>query len=221
MKRELEKRFTDRWPTWFNVDGNNRATLMPFGFEHGDGWFNLVWRLCERLEPVVVSAESETGNSFKVLQVKEKFGGLRFYTNFSNDAVSALIETAEIESFKTCEVCGKEGKRRGTSWITTRCEEHVGASLARSSQEMGSDEVYLAEGNDMAAAAIEQPKTAATEKQAALKAKFGAISAKLATMTDEEQEARVQEIYAMPDAERTDDVCKELYTIMFGDTPQH
>ena len=62
-------------------------------------------------------------------------------------------------------------------------------------------------------------KTAATEKQAALKAKFAAIRAKLATMTDEEQEARVQEIYAMSDAERTDDVCKEIYTIMFGDTP--
>ena len=65
----------------------------------------------------------------------------------------------------------------------------------------------------------EQKSKTAAEKQAALKAKFAAISAKLATMTDEEQEARVQEIYAMSDAECTDDVCKELFTIMFGDTP--
>lgn len=65
----------------------------------------------------------------------------------------------------------------------------------------------------------EQISKTAAEKQAALKAKFAAISAKLATMTDEEQEARVQEIYAMSDAERTDDVCKEFFTIMLGDTP--
>jgi hypothetical protein len=51
---------------------------MPFGFEHGDSWFDLVWTLCERLETVVAAAETKTGRSFHVHQVKEKFGGLRF-----------------------------------------------------------------------------------------------------------------------------------------------
>jgi hypothetical protein len=35
--------------------------------------------------------------------VKEKFGGLRFYPNYTNDVISALIEAAEIESFHTSE----------------------------------------------------------------------------------------------------------------------
>ena len=104
MREELEQRLVERWPAWFNVEGNIRETLMPFGFAHGDGWFDLVWRLCERLEPLVAAEEAETGRSFHVLQVKEKFGGLRFYTNFNNDAISALIEAAEIESFHTSEV---------------------------------------------------------------------------------------------------------------------
>ena len=52
---------------------------MPFGFEHGDSWFDLVWTLCERLETVVAAAETKTGRSFHVHQVKEKFGALRFY----------------------------------------------------------------------------------------------------------------------------------------------
>lgn len=107
MRRELEQRLVERWPAWFNVEGDIRETLMPFRFAHGDGWFDLVWRLCERLEPVVAAAEKEAGRSFQVLQVKEKFGGLRFYTNFRNDAISALIEAAEIDSVHTCEVCGQ------------------------------------------------------------------------------------------------------------------
>jgi hypothetical protein len=126
MRKELEKRLVDRWPSWFKVGGNIHETLMPFGFAHGDGWFDLVWRLCERLEPVVGAAEENAKRPFQVLQVKEKFGGLRFYTNISDDAISALVEAAKVESFHTCDVCGKPGARRGQGWITTRCDEHAG-----------------------------------------------------------------------------------------------
>jgi hypothetical protein len=79
MRNELQRRLVDRWPTWFNIGGDPRHTSMHFGFQHGDGWFDLLWWLCERLEPVVDAAEKETGPPFEVLQVKEKFGGLRFY----------------------------------------------------------------------------------------------------------------------------------------------
>ena len=128
MEKELEQRLVDRWPTWFNVEGKIRETLMPFGFEHRDGWFDLLWELCERLEPAVAAAEKETGRPFQVLQVKQKFGGLRFYANYTNDKISALVEAAEFDSFHTCEVCGKPGKRRGSAWIQTVCDEHAGAS---------------------------------------------------------------------------------------------
>ena len=83
---------------------------MPFGFEHGDSWFDLVWTLCERLETVVAAAETETGRSFHVHQVKEKFGGLCFYPNYSNDTISTLIEAAVFESIHTCEVCAGPGR---------------------------------------------------------------------------------------------------------------
>jgi hypothetical protein len=129
MRKELDQRIVERWPAWFRVDGDVRETLMPLGFAHGDGWFELLWRLCERLEPVVAAAERESGHTFEVLQVKEKFGGLRFYTNFSDDAIFALIETAELESAQTCEVCGKPGARQSKGWITTRCDEHAGDAI--------------------------------------------------------------------------------------------
>jgi len=132
MKRELEQRITKRWPAWFKAAGNRSETLMGLGFEHGDGWFGLVWRLCEGLEPFVASAERKAGRPFEVLQVKEKFGGLRFYTNFVGDTISALIDAAAFESTKTCEVCGMSNSRQRGSWITTRCDQHADASRTRS-----------------------------------------------------------------------------------------
>jgi hypothetical protein len=124
MKEELERKLVERWPTWFDVNGSIKRTLMPFGFEHGDGWLGIVWRLCEQLEPAVNRLEKETGRKFEVFQVKEKFGGLRFYCDSSTDEIDALIRAAEEESTRTCDVCGRQGTARGGSWIRTRCDEH-------------------------------------------------------------------------------------------------
>jgi hypothetical protein len=43
----------ERWPHWFNTEGDIRHTLMPLGFLHDDGWFDILSRLCEDLEPLV------------------------------------------------------------------------------------------------------------------------------------------------------------------------
>ena len=97
---------------------------MPDGFVHGDGWFEIVWRLCEDLEPLVVEAEYASGQAFEVLQVKEKFGGLRFYANYTTDAMRKRIDTARVESLRTCEICGQPGTQREHRWIRTLCDLH-------------------------------------------------------------------------------------------------
>jgi hypothetical protein len=56
----------------------------------------------------------------RVSQVKEKFGGLRFYMTFQTDRMDELIEIAEEESYTLCEECGKPGKPIGM-WIRTLC----------------------------------------------------------------------------------------------------
>src|SRR5882762_3795725 len=48
-----------------------RLTLMSLGFLHGDGWFDILWRLCEDVEPLVAEFEEGSGRCFEVLQVKE------------------------------------------------------------------------------------------------------------------------------------------------------
>lgn len=60
------------------------------------------------------------------VQVKEKFGGLRFYIDKGNDTVYALLSMAEHLSVKTCEKCGKMGSKTWyLGWHRTLCREHA------------------------------------------------------------------------------------------------
>ena len=127
MRKELERRLVERYPTWFNIGGNVRYTAMAWGFTHGDGWFDILWRLCEELEPLVAEFERTSGLKFEVLQVKEKFGGLRFYVNCRrNEAIGERIGAAMQESFRICEICGQPGKLWEGNWIKTLCDLHHG-----------------------------------------------------------------------------------------------
>jgi hypothetical protein len=59
------------------------------------------------------------------LQIKEKFGGLRFYIDGYSEEAWAVIEIAEGECSKLCELCGGPGEiRTDLGWIVTLCEEH-------------------------------------------------------------------------------------------------
>jgi hypothetical protein len=122
MTRELEQNLVAKWPSWFHVNGDLRHTLMPLGFVHGDGWFPLLLRLCEDLEPLVAETEKESGKPFEVLQVKEKFGTLRFYMSHHTDGIDERINSAQEQSSRTCEICGQRGKLAN---LQTRCDEHA------------------------------------------------------------------------------------------------
>jgi len=90
-----------------------------FYFEVGDGWFELIYDLCKKLE--------NTSRSPKASQVKEKFGGLKFYVDDETPAQTKLISTAEKASYEICEKCGVPGDTKEetkVSWIKTRCKEH-------------------------------------------------------------------------------------------------
>jgi hypothetical protein len=58
-------------------------------------------------------------------QIKEKFGGLRFYYGGGDSDIYAMVRMAEYMSFRMCEACGAPGKLRGGGWISTLCDEHA------------------------------------------------------------------------------------------------
>jgi len=59
----------------------------------------------------------------QAVQVKEKFGGLRFYTRFYIKGMEKIISKYEKLSFTTCENCGNTGEICGKSWYTVLCTE--------------------------------------------------------------------------------------------------
>lgn len=61
------------------------------------------------------------------IQVKEKFGGLRFYFNGGDEYIDGIVSMAESMSYRTCEVCGNPGSPTDGGWIRTLCEEHKNA----------------------------------------------------------------------------------------------
>lgn len=80
------------------------------------GWVPMVERLVARL--------IKLGWNRRLAQVKEKFGGLRFYVDDASDEVHAAIDRAERHSYRTCEVCGARGRLMGDGALGTRCVAH-------------------------------------------------------------------------------------------------
>jgi hypothetical protein len=76
----------------------------------GPGWADILTRLYAKLP-----------KSVYVLQVKEKWGGLRFYIGSGSNRTFDLIEKAEKESDITCEVCGQPGTIITEGWWKCRC----------------------------------------------------------------------------------------------------
>jgi len=62
-------------------------------------------------------------DDIKFVQIKEKFGTLRAYVNWSTPEFDKLIQEAENKSAITCERCGKEGRLRNGSWLLTLCDD--------------------------------------------------------------------------------------------------
>ena len=64
-------------------------------------------------------------NTFRIIQIKEKFGGLRFYINGAppNSKIYDIIDKYEDLSFEICEFCGAPGKTEDyQGWLFTWCK---------------------------------------------------------------------------------------------------
>jgi len=116
MKDELENKLRQEFSDAFEGE-------IP-RMECGDGWYKILHDLMTKIRT--------TGEKIGIAQIKEKFGGLRFYIESTPigsihfEAIRTFISEAEKESMRTCEVCGKPGEIRDQGrWIRTLCDEHT------------------------------------------------------------------------------------------------
>lgn len=92
------------------------AKRLYSGFDGtvGEGWVPVLDRLAADLVAL--------GWDRDLHQIKEKFGGLRFYTGQTTPEMDRRIDQAEAECWQTCENCGAPGEAKGPGWLLTLCE---------------------------------------------------------------------------------------------------
>lgn len=101
-------------------------------FECGLGWYNILNVLSIKIERIldkyaenakIPKGEDNENCEIYAVQVKEKYGRLRFYMSWEDDEIRELIKVAELLSTQVCEKCGARGKIRSTGWLETNCDK--------------------------------------------------------------------------------------------------
>lgn len=177
MNKHYDRYLVKKYPKLFkNRYKSMRESCMSFGFECGNGWFNIIRALCANIQNHIDWSRDNRaralrfnralirwvenfddkglvhyftyGNSVNcgaleltkkepklrsvpaacpqvvVDQVKEKFGGLRFYYHGGDEKVDGMVRMAESMSEVTCEVCGDKGKISRGGWLYCSCKKH-------------------------------------------------------------------------------------------------
>lgn len=114
-----DRAFITRFPEVFGPLDQLQPLVSYQGLALGDGWMPLLDRLCCDLAAVICDDRLR----FRTIQVKQKFGGLRFYAQGGTARAQALIDAAKVRSSKICERCGKLSHLRNRSgYMTTVCD---------------------------------------------------------------------------------------------------
>jgi hypothetical protein len=139
MREDLDQQLCEKYPKIFaNRHGDMKETAMCWGLSCGDGWYNIIDTLCANIQSHidwsiknhrydVVNNTTSIRPAVKqvvAVQVKEKFGGLRFYYDGGDDYIRGLSSMAESMSIRTCEECGSPGQQRNGGWVRTLCDYH-------------------------------------------------------------------------------------------------
>jgi hypothetical protein len=96
------------------------------GIECAAGWWPIIASLCAGIQHHIdwKNRQSELVPQVTVAQIKEKFGGLRFYYDGGDDVINGMVRMAEAWAGHACEECGAPGERRSGGWIKTLCSTH-------------------------------------------------------------------------------------------------
>jgi len=128
MDIEKQNLLKEEFPLLYRImfardEGQPFHCIQAFGMECGNGWFELIYDLSSKLEEIIASLPEDQQEHYHVVQVKEKFGGLRFYLSAETDEMEDYISEAENMSYHICEECGEPGECNTEGWLITLCDK--------------------------------------------------------------------------------------------------
>jgi len=105
---------------------------QPLGYEFTylddmpSGWRKAFGKdMCEEIRQVLIKANYLY--AYRVAQVKEKYGGLRWYDDGAPSSIyRELIDTIckyEMLSYRTCICCGRPATKISKGWISPFCDK--------------------------------------------------------------------------------------------------
>lgn len=128
---------------------DDRGPIDAWGIECGDGWYSIIDRLAAACEAEIAGLAKRPGVAReewpRAVQIKEKFGTLRFCVAgeaLLSDALCIQIGQAELDSAGVCEQCGQPGalRQKPGIWIHVACDACEVDIKQRSEQEFDPDE---------------------------------------------------------------------------------
>lgn len=137
---EFAKKMEEQFPLMFaNQYG---------GFDVDTGWWPIIESLCANIQSHTDwwnqnRKERPVVEQVVIEQIKEKFGGLRFYYQGGDEQIAGMVRMAESWAGATCEQCGKPGRSRSGGWVRTLCDEHEAERQARFEEQGRKDGLNL------------------------------------------------------------------------------
>ena len=124
---ETNKKLCDEFP--FLIPHNVWTDEVPkdYNYEYTwidsapSGWKNLIIECCKEIKPIL--EQHDWLDKYRITQIKEKWGGLRWYDFGAPSEVHNIIYKYELLSEKVCCVCGEPSTKLSTGWILPFCDK--------------------------------------------------------------------------------------------------
>ena len=136
-KREYNKQLIEQYPFLMPYNIWTGKPIEDYDYEYiwlddmPDGWRNAFGlQMCEELKQALLEeGGKKLLSEYKIVQIKEKFGYLRWYDSWTTKKVQDIIHKYEDLSARTCIQCGKPATRITTGWIAPYCDECIDDAL--------------------------------------------------------------------------------------------
>lgn len=116
MRKELQEQLVSDFPNLFINDRFD-------GFWVDDSWYDLIYKLSSDINKLILILPKEMHSiDYYVIQLKEKFGSLRYYMNKATPVMNEIITIAEMKSAYICYGCSGKIENKHF-WNVRHCEK--------------------------------------------------------------------------------------------------